>query len=982
MKGALAPASLASRLRTAPTLLHPALAEERVAGWLALLQADAPLRSHAEMPAVRALFRGLAEHSPFLWHLASSDPERCASLLSDSPEASLAREIGRLENHSWDNGRDGPALMQTLRRAKQAVALLIALVDLGGVWSLEEVTHGLTLFADIAVRTAFRALLREAERAGKLRPPVSQADPEAGSGLVVLALGKQGGGELNYSSDIDLVVFFDPAAPRLPVGCVPSQFFVRMTQQVVRLLQERTADGYVLRVDLRLRPDPASTAVAIGLPSAFDYYENRGQNWERAAFIKARPVAGDVALGARFLDELSPFIWRKYFDYGAIADIHAMKRQIHAVRGQAEVAVPGHDVKLGRGGIREIEFFVQTQQLIFGGRRPRLRGRQTVAMLAELTADGWIDEAAASALGDAYRMLRTTEHRLQMVADEQTQRLPEDDAGLERFARFAGYPDRTAFAEAITTQFRTVEAHYARLFEHAPRLDAVGGSLVFTGTAADPETIETLRSMGFTRPADAAEIVRGWHFGRRAAVQTMRAREVLTELTPALLGAFAGSAGPDAALATFDTMLGRMTAAVELLSMLRSNEALRNLVADILGSAPRLAATIATRPHVLDAAIDPAGLRGAEIDRNGDDRVAVALNGANSTEEFLDRAREVAREEMFLIGVRLLGGAAPERAGDGFSHLAGLIIRATLDRCLVDFEREHGRMPGGACVVLGMGKLGSREMTASSDLDLILIYRFDAEAGPSGGSRPLDGTRYFTRLTQRLIATLTAPTRRGKLYDVDLRLRPSGKQGPLAVRMSAFVGYQADEAQTWEHLALTRARVVAGDPALAADVEAVIRTTLVKKRDPGALQADVRTMRALIAREKGETDFWNTKLVAGGLLDVEFIAQYLVLRFAETSPSLLLHAPPAIIAEACRLGLLDDTAGGLVLAAYRTQAALAQLISLSIEGPFDPARAGAGVVRRLCAVANQPDLSALQSELADMRSHVRSVLRELLAWAD
>ena len=974
--------SLASRLNTAPVLSQPERAEERVSGWLALLPGHMRLHEQARHPAVRALLCGLADHSPFLWHLATSDPERCAGLLSDPPEISLSHAIVGLETRPWDYERDAPVLMQTLRRAKQAVALLIALVDLGGIWTVEEVTQGLTRFADAAVRTAFRALLREAARTGKLLPAESQADPEAGSGLVVLALGKQGGGELNYSSDIDLIVLFDPAAPRLPEGAVPAPLFVRLTQQFVRLLQERTADGYVLRVDLRLRPDPASTAVAIGLPSAFSYYESRGQNWERAAFIKARPVAGDQALGARFLEELAPFIWRKYFDYGAIADIHAMKRQIHAVRGQAEVAVAGHNVKLGRGGIREIEFFVQTQQLIFGGRRPRLRGRQTLAMLAELMADGWIDATAATALSQAYRTLRTIEHRLQMMADEQTQRLPEDDAGLERFARFAGYADRAAFTDVITAEFRKVEAHYAKLFEHEPGLDAVGGSLVFTGTAADPETVETLRRMGFTRPENAAEIIRGWHFGRRAAVQSPRAREVLTALTPALLGAFADSADPDAALGTLDTMLGRMTAAVELFSMLRSNEALRNLFADVLGSAPRLAAAIAARPHVLDAAIDPAVLGGLEADRSGNVRIAAVLGSAVSAEDFLDRAREVAQEEKFLIGVRLLGGDAPDRAGEDFSRLADLIVRATLDRCAVDIAREHGRVPGGACVVLGMGKLGSRELTATSDLDLIVIYRFDPDGGPSDGSRPLDGSRYYTRLTQRLIAALTAPTRRGRLYDVDVRLRPSGKQGPVAVQLSGFVSYQAHEAQTWERLALTRSRVVAGDSRLAAEVEAAIRTAVLTRRDPGALQADVRTMRALIATEKGEIDFWDMKLVAGGLLDLEFIAQYLVLRFAEAEPSLLLQAPAAIITEARRLGLLDDKAGALLLAAYRIQTDLSQLIRLTIEDRFDPAKAGAGVVRRLCAVAHRPDVSALQSELTELRIGVRSMLRHLLAWAD
>ncbi len=971
--------SLAAQLRSAPVLFEPAAAEIKVAQFLEPLDPTHPLHSLATQPAVRALLAGVAEHSPFLWQLVVVDPERCARIVAAAPELTLGAEIDALDSTPWDAGLHASELMRALRRARQAVALLVAFADLGGVWELEQITEALTRFADVAVRTAVHALLREAERGGKLQPAGS--DLETGCGYAVLALGKQGAVELNYSSDIDLIVIFDPQAERLAEQTEPSRFYVRLTQQLVRLMQERTADGYVLRMDLRLRPDPASTAVAIGLPSAFSYYERYGQNWERAAFIKARPVAGDRAMGHRFLDELTSFIWRKYFDYAAIADIHAMKRQIHAVRGQAEVAVAGHNVKLGRGGIREIEFFVQTQQLIFGGRRPQLRGRRTLDMLAALQADGWIDLAAVRDLSAAYRFLRTIEHRLQMIADEQTQRLPEAPDAIERFARFAAFADGAAFAEALIGHLRRVEAHYARLFEHAPGLDTAAGSLVFTGTTADPDTLDTLRAMGFTRPADAVEIIRGWHFGRRAAVQSMRAREVLTELTPALLDAFAGSSDPDAALAAMDTMLGRITAAVELLSLLRSNAVLRELFADILGSAPRLASTIAARPHVLDAAIDPAVLRAGPDDLAA--RVAQSLGTATTTETFLDRARDLAQEERFLIGVRLLSGAeAPARAGEAFSRLAELIIRAALDRCLADFAVEHGSMPGGACVVLGMGRLGSREMTATSDLDLIVIYRFDAEAGLSDGARPLDGVRYYTRLTQRLIAALTAPTRRGRLYDVDVRLRPSGRQGPLATQLSSFISYQASEAQTWEHMALTRARVLAGDPTLANDVEAAIRATLCRAREITTLQADIRAMRALVGKEKGDSAFWDFKLVAGGLLDVEFLAQFLVLRHAHRHPSLLVQAPLAVIERAGAEGLLDAAEADALIDAYRIQTALAQLTRLTVEDNFDPAKAGVGVIRRLCAAANQPDLSALTSALADMRIAVRAILRRHLAWTE
>ena len=332
---------------------------------------------------------------------------------------------------------------------KAEAALLIALADIGGVWSVMRTAHALTELADAAVNGAVQFALAEAGRAGRLVLK-DKTKPQAGSGYIVLAMGKMGAFELNYSSDIDLIVLYDPAAPALPADAEPSTLYVRLTQRLVKLLQERTADGYVFRTDLRLRPDPASTAVAISKAAALSYYESVGQNWERAAMIKARACAGDIAAGEEVLHELAPFVWRKYLDFVALADVHAMKRQINAYRGHGEIAVEGHNIKLGRGGIREIEFFAQTQQLIAGGRNPALRDRDTLTTLDKLCADKWIDAEARDAMKDAYGFLRVVEHRLQMVNDEQTQSLPGDRAELERFARFLGFDDRDAFAAVLS----------------------------------------------------------------------------------------------------------------------------------------------------------------------------------------------------------------------------------------------------------------------------------------------------------------------------------------------------------------------------------------------------------------------------------------------------------------------------------------------------------------------------------------------------
>ena len=757
---------------------------------------------------------------------------------------------------------------------------------------------------------------------------------------------------------------------------------MRIAKALARLLQERTPDGYVLRVDLRLRPDPGATPIAMSIASAASYYETLGQNWERAAMIKARPVAGDVALGRAFLSELAPFIWRKYFDYAAIADIHAMKRQIHAVRGHERVTVPGHDVKLGRGGIREIEFFVQTQQLIFGGRRPRLRGARTLEMLRELGTEDWVSADAVEELSEAYTYLRGIEHRLQMVADEQTQRLPFEAEPLARFAQFCGHAEVESFADEMTHQLRQVEKHYARLFEDAPTLGAEAGSLVFTGVVDDPDTLATLRRLGFQRPEAATETIRGWHFGRRPAVQGARAREVLTELIPGLIAAFSGSGDPDAALAAFDAALARMPAAAELLSILRSNERLRELFGDLFGGAPRLAQVVVSRPHVLDAAIDPG--RASAISESLDEgkqarRVDAFLDAASGYEAMLDRARDFAAEEKFLIGVRLLSGALdPEMAGRAYSALARGLVAALLERVGVEFAREHGRIEGGRVAVLAMGKLGSREMTAASDLDLIIIYDFPAEAAESDGRRPLGAALYYARLTQRLLAALTAPTKAGKLYDVDLRLRPSGRQGPLATQLSAFALYQREQAETWEHMALTRARVVAGDAKLAAEIAAVVGATLRAAREPAKLAREVREMRALIGREKGDSDPWDLKLVAGGLLDIEFIAQFLILAHARERPELIDVSTRAVITKAGELRLLAPEDAAVLADAHRLYTDATQIMRLTVAGPFDPAKAASGVKRRIAEAAALPDFEALAASIKEARGLVRLAYRRLL----
>ena len=709
--------------------------------------------------------------------------------------------------------------MRLLRRMKAEAALLIALADIGGVWPVMRVTAALTALADAAVGAAMRHLLGDAARRGRLTP-ADPAQPEHGSGYIVLAMGKMGANELNYSSDIDLIVFYDAASAALPPDTEPAPFFVRMTRLLVKLLSERTADGYVFRTDLRLRPDPASTQIAVSTAAALDYYESVGRNWERAAMIKARPCAGDIAAGEKLLAEFSPFIWRKYLDFAAVADIHDMKRQIHAYRGHGEIAVEGHNVKLGRGGIREIEFFVQTQQLIAGGRHPELRGRRTLAMLTALAEDDWISSEARDDLAAAYCFLRTVEHRLQMVADEQTHTLPGDRAGLERFARFLGFADRDAFAKTLLPHLRNVQRHYAGLFEQASSAEAKEQLLNFPAEADDRETLDKLAAMGFRKPLEISTLVRGWQAGGYRSLRSPSIRTQLAELVPLLLPQFARSGNPDAALHAFDRFLAGLQGGGRLFSLLRQNPDLIALIALVLGTAPRLADSLAQFPEVMDAVIDPSFFGALPEDTELAASLDRSLQQADGYEDFLDRIRIFAQEHMFLIGTRILSGTvSAEQAGEAFARLADLLVRS-LARAVEDkFARLHGRMRGQEIAILALGKLGGREMTATSDLDLIVVYDFDYEHPESDGPRPLYGAQYFARLTQRLISALTAQTNYGVLYQVDMRLRPSGRSGPLATQIAGFAGYQEDEAWTWEHMALTRARVVSASPAFSTRVE-------------------------------------------------------------------------------------------------------------------------------------------------------------------
>lgn len=971
---------LADAINSAPRVYDQSRADQ-VFGDLqaaaADLQGDALTRL-LDAPTVQALLQGVASGSPYLTTLMLRDAARLERVLLTDPSQRLTDMRGELEA-ALASAVSITDAMRALRRYKTEAALIIALADLGGVWPVMQVTRALSETADAALQLAIRYLFRQASAKGDWLPADAN-EPEIASGFIVLGMGKYGAFELNYSSDVDLIVFYDLERMRLRDGVEPSTFFVRLTRDLVRLIDERTADGYVFRVDLRLRPDAGATQVALSTEAALIYYESFGQNWERAALIKARPVAGDIEAGRMLLADLSPFIWRKYLDFAAIADVHAMKRQINAFRGLSGIGVAGHNVKLGRGGIREIEFFAQTQQLIAGGRQKDLRVCQTLEALHKLVERGWIEENVRSDLSEAYLYLREIEHRIQMVADEQTHTLPEGGDRLESIARFAGYATLEAFSKELLSRLSTVQRHYAGLFENMPELTNGGANMVFAGEDDDPSTLDALKAMGFSQPSQVLATVRGWHHGRYPAVRSAPSRERLTEVQPLLISALADTADPDRAFASFDRFLSELPTGIQLFALLRANPGLLRLVADIMGSAPRLARILSRRRRLLDAVLDPRTLgtqaSAAELDRI----IAAELAGAHDVQEVLDRTRIIGSEQIFLIGVRVLSGMIDaSQAGDSYALLAQRLIGALQTAVEDELQRVNGTIDRGAATVVAMGKLGGWEMTASSDLDLIVIYDFAEGCSASDGERPLSPNQYYSRLTQRLIAALSSPTSEGTLYEVDMRLRPSGLKGPVATQLSSFVEYQNKEAWTWEHLALTRARAITGPPELRQKVEAAIHDVLVTPRDRARVTKDVLEMRQMIWNEKKTENVWDLKQVRGGLVDLEFIAQYLQLIHAASHPAVLDQNTTGTFEKLRAAGILENADADVLISTARLVHNLTQVLRLCLDGAFNPETAPRGLKELLARAGDAPSFEALEAEVKRRLTDVSQLFDKLIS---
>ena len=856
---------------------------------------------------LRDLAAGAAGCSSYLAGLLRRERDWAADGLVGAPEAArdeLLAEAAAIE------GDPGPAL----RRIKRRTALLVGLTDLGGVWSLEEVTGALTDLADRAVEAALsHAIGREVAR-GRL--------PGA-KGVVALAMGKMGAGELNYSSDIDLILLFDQGVHAPSDYAEVRAALIRAARAATRTLSEVGPDGYVFRTDLRLRPDPSVTPVILPMDAAERYYESLARTWERAAYVKARPCAGDLAAGAAFLDRLRPFVWRRHLDFAAIEDVHALVRRIRDHRGDGgRIAAPGHDLKLGPGGIREVEFTAQSHQLIFGGRDPRLRVRGTVDALARLAEAGRLPEEAARDLSEDYRALREAEHRLQMIRDAQTHAMPTVCDELDRVARLHGASDTSVFLARL-------EARLVRVHGWAERLIGPDDG---------------------ARPAPPAATPERWT--SYPALRSARARQGFERISEPLMARIDAAARPEEALAAFERFLAGLPAGAQLFALFEANPQLMDLILDVAATAPALASHLGRNAGVLDAVVAGEFFAPWPGEAALTEALAAAMADEGDHEARLMVARRWTQEWRFRVGVHHLRGlTCGDAAGAQYADLAGAVVAALAPVVEDDLASRHGPAPGRGAVALAMGSLGAGWLHAGSDIDLIVIYDA-AGVEASEGRRPLAARAWYARLAQGLVTALSAPMAGGRLYEVDMRLRPSGRQGPVATALAAFRDYQREEAWTWERLALTRARAVSGPPDLREDVEAVRREVLSAPPAPGRIAADVADMRRRLAEARAPRGPWDVRAGPGGLQDIELMAQALALSEGRASRSTSDQLGP-------REGLR---------ASHRLQRRVRGVAALLAPDGFAPETVGQGGRVLLLRETAADDLDALASRLERSRA--------------
>jgi glutamate-ammonia-ligase adenylyltransferase len=783
-------------------------------------------------------------HAPFLRGAIGSRPDIVETFVASGPLKAAAQAL--------QSGAE--TVDAELRRRRRALAMAVALGDLSGELALEQVTALLSDFADGAIDRAIEAAMAEF------------FPDEPAAGLSVIAVGKLGSRELNFSSDVDLVLLFDQRTLPRRARDEPGDSAVRIGRRIVEILQKRTADGFVERVDLRLRPSPEVTPIVLPVNAAISYYESAAVGWERAAFIRARCCAGDRAVGRRFLDAIEPFVWRRALDFGAIEEVRSISERIRDHYSKGQRFGPGFDLKRGRGGIREVEFYVHAQQLVHGGRNPELRAGATLDAIAALERAGHFAPELASDLAEAYRRLRTAEHRVQMVDDQQTHLLPPGEAALDNVAQLHAFATGAKLLDWLRPSVERVGAVF----------DELAGSEGERLPANPAMLRESLEYLGFPDADSAVRRVSEWRSGRPRSLRSPAAKHAFEGMLPALLEAIGRSEDPMRALNRLSDIVERVPSGVNLYRLLQARPGLTTLLARILAHAPALSDQLARRPELLDSLLDSSCFDppppAAEF--------AAFLEGEMKGRPFdvaIDRARRLINERRFALGVQLIDlREDPMTVGEGYARVAEGALDALADAAVAEFEEMHGQFPGAELLVLGLGRLGGGVLTNASDLDIIYLFT-DPEAEQSDGPKPLGPANYFNRLSNRVTAALSVPTSSGPLYDVDTRLRPQGSKGMLTVSLEAFAAYQRKEAWTWEHMALARARPVFGSNQARERAAALIAEILNRPADAQAVVTDAVKMRDEIARHKPPSGPLDVKLGPGGLIDLEFSVHVLQL---------------------------------------------------------------------------------------------------------
>ncbi len=926
-----------------------------------------PLGEALETAEGRVFFSFLFGNSPYLGLLLLRDLEFTESLVKEAPEE-VTRRL-RSDLCAADPGMDRDRLMKFLRSRRSRVAVVAAVCDCFDICGVMECAELLSDMADHAVRLAVSHLLLGRVERGDLGLPegYEAGAPDGGRwGYFVLAMGKHGSRELNYSSDIDLLVLYDPASVRYTGRKSPGDCFVRVTRDLVSILQSRTGDGYVFRTDLRLRPDPSSTPTAITVEFALDYYLRFGRTWERTALIKARPVAGDLGAGAAFLERLSPFIWDEGLDFTSVEEIRSMSQQIHDFHGHGAARAAGHDVKLGRGGIREIEFFVHMHQLAYGGRSPRLRGPRLLSMLEILDGEHHLLPREATMLRDAYLLLRRVEHRLQMVNDDQTQTLPESGDGLEHVAAFMGLASRKQLEDRVEKACGEVHDLYRTRFS-VPESEQDITAAILEGPEGkeNPEAVEKLAAAGFARAQTAIEVFRGWAEGRHASTASDRARAIIREILHEIIEALGRTPDPDRALARMDKFLERLPEDISLFSMLRANTWLLNLIAVVLGSAPRIADTLGGNPRLLKAVLEPSFFLPIPGREPLAGELGERLQGERDPQKRIRQVAGWAGDRRFQVGVQSLQNLiSVDEASPSLSHVADVVIEVLFGDVIAALHEHHG-VPGGGCAVVALGKLGAGEMTFESDLDLLFVADLPDDREQTTGPAPIEAQRFYGRVAQHLIAALRSRSASGRLYEVDMRLRPCGDSGPLVTTLDAFREYHASAAWTWERMSLTRARVVCGDAVTTEAVAGEIGGILTRSRNPERLLEDVARMRDRVAAEYPRQDPFELKYARGGLVDLEFIAQYLQLLHAHKSPEVLAGGTAACFEALAGAGVLPEEEGRFLAAAVRMQRTIQALLRLTWNQELPVREAPEPLRRKLAAALECEGLEELEGKLRD-----------------